>query len=466
MGTTCCREKAEWIGAKPKHPEGQNRVETGLMTHLAHMTAAQLEPLLAELMSQHAALKDRGLSIDISRGKPSKEQLDLSQDMLGLPRHGETLTQDGLDARNYGGDALGLPELRRIFAPLLGVPVDQVAAGGNSSLAMMHDCLVWALLRGVPGGVGAWVKEPRLRFLCPVPGYELHHRMSAAYGIELLPVPVREDGPDMETVSNAVQDPSVKGMWCVPTHANPTGETYSDAVVNHVTTMKTAAADFRLFWDEAYLVHHFRDGEVPASSPLRAAANAGNADRALVFASTSKITFAGSGVGFLASSLANIEWYKTCRLARGPGEDKLNQLRHARFLKNTDNLRELMGLHAQQLIPKFDAVLDAFNRTLADVSSAVWSKPKGGYFINVEAYPGTARRAIELAGLAGIKLTQAGSTWPDGGDPHDSNMRIAPSHAALSDIETAADIIALSILLSEVEARVATNTSPALQEVD
>ncbi|MCJ2876638.1 aminotransferase class I/II-fold pyridoxal phosphate-dependent enzyme [Rhizobium pusense] len=418
------------------------------MPPLDQMDAESLRALRERLTAEHEALKARGLTLNIARGKPSKEQLDLSNAMLSLPEASDTLMQSGEDARNYGGDPQGLPELRAIFAPFLGAPVEQVIAGGNSSLAMMHDVIVWALLKGVPGGNAPWAKSGDIAFLCPAPGYELHHRMCEDFGIRLLPVPVTPEGPDMDVVENLVRDPAVKGMWCVPTYANPTGEVWSDAVVDRLAAMATGAPDFRLFWDDAYVVHHLGDSRKAAKPILAACAAAGHPDRALAFASTSKITFAGAGVGFLAASPANVAWYMDRARRRGPGPDKLNQLRHVHFLRDADGVRQHMDKHRELLAPKFAAILDALESRLAGTGVASWSRPEGGYFISIETVPGAAKRAVALAAEAGVSLTVAGSTWPHGLDPKDSNIRIAPSFASLEEVRDAGRIIALSILLA------------------
>ncbi len=417
-----------------------------------------LQDRYQETATKHAAFCERGLCTDISRGKPSPEQLNLSQELLSLPGDIDTVTANGFDARNYGGDLAGLLELRSIFAPSMGVEVDQLVAGGNSSLSMMHDCLVWAMLRGVPDGLGPWCRQEQISFLCPAPGYELHFQMCKSYGIALRPIPVTADRPDLDLVTEAVKDPAVKGMWCVPTHANPTQEIFSDETVDRLASMHTAASDFRLFWDEAYLLHHFSADQSPAKRILPVAEASGNPNRPLMFSSTSKITHAGSGVGFLAASATNIEWYVRCRSARGPVEDKINQLRHAVLLKSPEHVRNLMERHSALLTPKFKVIDAALQRVLAD-GDAQWSSPKGGYFINVCARPGTAKRAISLAEKAGIKLTAAGSTMPGGHDPDDTYIRIAPSFADVKDIEIAAEIIAVSILLAEIEAKLAQDSS-------
>ena len=425
------------------------------MANLDELSPPALRVLLNELQAEHARLKNRGLRLNIARGLPSKEQLDLANALLSLPGPSAYITANGGDARNYGGDPQGLMELRELISPILGVPPSQIVAGGNSSLAMMYDCLVWAVLKGVPASPAPWSKTESPAFLCPSPGYEKHQVMCTEFDIRLIPVPVTPQGPDMNLVEQLALDRNVKGMWCVPTYANPTGEVYSDETVRRLAAMPTGAPDFRLFWDDAYVVHHLSANRVPVLNILDECALAGHADRPLVFASTSKITFAGGGVGFFASSPANVAWYLERDGKKAAGPDKINQLRHVQFLKDTDGLLRHMEAHRTLLAPKFAAILDAFAKRLAGTGAATWSSPKGGYFISVEATPGTARRAAALAEEAGVKVTVAGSTWPYGEDPRDSNIRIAPSFAPLADVKVAADIIALSVLLASVEKRVA-----------
>ncbi|WP_248313567.1 aminotransferase class I/II-fold pyridoxal phosphate-dependent enzyme [Bosea sp. F3-2] len=423
-----------------------------------------LRSRLDSLRAEHAALKQRGLQLNIARGKPSEEQLALSDAILSLPGPGDWKTEAGEDVRNYGGDPQGVPELRALMSPILDLPASQIVAGGNSSLAMMHDCLVWALLKGVPGSTEPWSRVEKPAFICPAPGYEKHHTMCVEYGIELLPVAVTPTGPDMDAVEALAADPRVKGIWCVPTYANPTGETYSDETARRLAAMKTGAPDFRLFWDDAYLVHHLSGNGVTRTNIVALCAAAGHPDRAFVFASTSKITLASAGVGFFASSPANVAWYLARDGKRGVGPDKLNQLRHVRFLKDADGLRDHMEKQRALLAPKFAAVLDGLSRRLAGTGVASWSNPLGGYFISIEALPGTARRAVELAQEAGVTLTVAGSTWPHGKDPQDSNIRIAPSYAPLADVKAAADIIGLSILLAAAETLLTNNARNKVAE--
>jgi DNA-binding transcriptional MocR family regulator len=422
-----------------------------MRTPIDQMDGAALRDLHQSLLAEYAGIQARGLRLNIARGKPSADQLDLSNALLALPRPDDFTTKSGDDARNYGGDPLGLIELREIFAPILGTTPDRVVAGGNSSLAMMHDIIVWALLKGLPGGTGPWVTQGEVAFLCPTPGYELHQNMCAEYGIQLWPIPVNSDGPDMDVVERLALDPRAKGMWCVPTYANPTGEIWSDAVVDRLATMPTGSSDFRLFWDNAYVVHHLGEERKVAKNILHTAEAAGHADRPLVFASTSKITFSGGGVAFLAASALNIGWYLDRAKRRGPGSDKINQLRHARFLKDAETIAGHMERHRLILAPKFAVLLDTFDRRLSGWGAAEWTRPVGGYFISLETLPGAAAHAVALAEQAGVSLTVAGSTWPYGKDPADSNIRIAPSFATLEDVTIAADVIAVSVLLAAAE---------------
>ena len=422
------------------------------MQRIAELSPAARLRLLDELRQEHAALKARGLKLNIARGLPSKEQLDLSNALLSSPGPEDYITAAGHDARNYGGDRQGLIELREIFSSVFGVPAARIIAGGNSSMAMIHDCIAWAMLKGLPGSPEPWSRAAASpAFLCPAPGYEKHNVMCEEFGIRLLPVPVTPNGPDMDVVEALTADPSVKGMWCVPNYANPTGEVYSDDTVRRLAAMKTGAPDFRLFWDDAYVVHHLSANRAPSMNVFHACETAGNPDRPMAFASTSKITFAAGGVAFMAASPANIAWYLERALARGGGPDKVNQLRHIRLLKDADGLARHMEAHRVLLAPKFTAIIDALSRRMAGTGAATWSQPKGGYFISIEATPGTAKRVVALAEEAGVTLTVAGSTWPYFRDPHDSNIRIAPSFASLADVKVAAEVIALSVLLGAVE---------------
>ena len=389
----------------------------------------------------------RGLKLDMTRGKPAPEQLDLAEAMLALPGNRDHLTESGEDARNYGV-LQGLPEARALFAPLLGAPPSQIVVADNSSLAVMHDCIVWALLKGVPGSAEPWSNPA---FICPVPGYDRHFALCEEYGIRMLPVPMTGHGPDMDAVEALAADPSVKGMWCVPKYSNPSGEVYSPETVRRLAAMRTGAADFRLFWDNAYAVHHLTERRHEIADILDACAKAGNPDRAFIFASTSKITLAGAGLAFFGSSPANVAWYLARLFKRTIGSDKLNQLRHVRFLRDEAGLMRHMDAHRALLAPKFAAVQTALDARLAGTGAATWARPEGGYFISLNATPGTAKQVVALAKDAGLALTAAGSTWPHRNDPHDSNLRLAPTFPSLEDVTIASEGIALCILLAAIE---------------
>ncbi|MFD9891112.1 aminotransferase class I/II-fold pyridoxal phosphate-dependent enzyme [Amycolatopsis sp. NPDC059027] len=398
----------------------------------------------------YAALVERGLRLDITRGKPSPRQLDLSAELLSLPNGAHT-AEDGTDVRNYGG-LKGLAELRRIFAPALGVPVEQLLAAGNSSLELMHDATVHALLSKLPGAERRWADEPRIAFLCPVPGYDRHFNLSARFGIELIQVPMTESGPDMDVVERLVaEDAGIKGIWCVPKYSNPTGITFSDDTVRRLATMTTAAPDFRIFWDNAYAVHHLTDAEPELADILALATEAGNADRVFVFGSTSKITLAGSGVGFFGASQANIDWWTALVGKRTIGPDKVNQLRHAMYLRDADGVRALMRKHAEIIGPKFAAVDRIFTEELGGTGLASWTKPLGGYFVTLTVPEGTAKEVVRLAKEAGIALTPAGATHPHGDDPADATIRIAPTFPELAEVEEALRGVAVCVRLAAAQ---------------
>ncbi|SHH16432.1 DNA-binding transcriptional regulator, MocR family, contains an aminotransferase domain [Massilia sp. CF038] len=401
---------------------------------------------MTQAVAEHyQAFKQRGLKLDMSRGKPAPEQLDLSDALMGpLASYA---ADDGTDCRNYGL-GVGLPEARALFGALLGVPPAQVVVDSSASLSLMHDVIVYALLNGVPGGT-PWVTQQPVSFLCPVPGYDRHFSICEARGIKMISVPLGEDGPDMDLVERLVAaDASIKGMWCVPKYSNPSGAVYADAVIARLAQMPTAAPDFRLMWDDAYRFHHLGDNKTEIADVLAACAAAGNPDRAIVFASTSKVSWAGSGIAALAASPANIAWWTKHAGVRSIGPDKINQLRHVRYLKDPATVAALMEGHRSLLAPKFDAVQQQFAELLGDVPGVSWTRPAGGYFIDLVTPPGAAKRTIALAKEAGITLTPAGAAYPYGVDPEDSHIRIAPSYPSLSEIALAAQGIALSLKLA------------------
>jgi DNA-binding transcriptional MocR family regulator len=418
------------------------------LTTLSH---EELAALRDEQRKAYDKLVARGLTLDLTRGKPGPDQLDLSVELLRLPGVENYRASGGTDCRNYGG-LQGLTELREIFSSLLAVPVPQLIAGGNSSLTMMHDSLVFALLHGTVDSEQPWTQQPGVKFLCPVPGYDRHFAVCEQFGIEMVPVPLREDGPDMTVVTQLVaSDPLIKGMWVVPTYANPTGAVYSEEIVAQLAAMPTAAADFRLYWDNAYAVHHLTDDEVPAVDVLGLCEAAGNPNRPLVFASTSKITFPGAGVGFLGSSSANIGWYLAHLGKQSIGPDKLNQLRHAMFLRDADGVHALMARHRQILAPKFALVAQILDDRLGARKAASWTDPKGGYFVSLDVLDGTASKVIGLAKEAGIAMTPAGAAFPYGKDPHDRNIRIAPTFPGEDELAQAIEGLSTCVLLAASE---------------
>jgi DNA-binding transcriptional MocR family regulator len=420
-----------------------------MTNQIANLSDSELQNLRRQIRAEYEVFRARDLKLDMTRGKPAPEQLDLAEAMLALPANRDHLTEAGEDARNYGL-LQGLPEARTLFAPLLGAPPSQIVVANNSSLAVMHDCIVWALLKGVPGSAEPWSKPA---FICPVPGYDRHFALCEEYGIRMLPVPLTGHGPDMDAVEALAADPSVKGMWCVPKYSNPSGEVYSPETVRRLAAMRTGAPDFRLFWDNAYAVHHLTERRHEIAGILDACAKAGNPDRAFIFASTSKITLAGAGLAFFGSSPANMAWYLARLFKRTIGSDKLNQLRHVRFLRDEAGLMRHMDEHRALLAPKFAAVQTALDARLAGTGAATWARPEGGYFISLNATPGTAKQVVALAKDAGLALTAAGSTWPHGKDPHDSNLRLAPTFPSLQDVTIASEGIALCILLAAIENR-------------
>ncbi|MCP2264661.1 aminotransferase class I/II-fold pyridoxal phosphate-dependent enzyme [Promicromonospora thailandica] len=423
------------------------------MTTTTSSPATATLPPLAELQQAYAELQARGLKLDLTRGKPSAQQLDLAEPMLDLPGAGTHTDDAGTDTRNYGGLDGGLA-IRRIFAELLDVPVEQLLAGGNASLTLMHDVVAYAELFGFPESPKPWAREETVRWICPVPGYDRHFTICEALGIEMIPVPMTVDGPDAEAVAALVaDDPTVKGMWVVPTYSNPDGAVITEDVARALVSMPAAAPDFRILWDNAYAVHHLTDDEVTSPNALALAAQAGNPDRVVMFASTSKITFAGAGVSFLAGSPATIAWYKKHLSAASIGPDKINHLRHAMFFGSADGVREHMRKHREILAPKFEAVVQILAERLGAYGIASWTEPKGGYFVSLDVAPGTASRVVELAKDAGIALTPAGATHPYGKDPENMNVRLAPSMPPLDEVRTAMDGVATCVLLAAAESR-------------
>lgn len=410
----------------------------------------QIQTLFDEQTTAYRELQNAGLKLDLTRGKPSPEQLNLSNELLTLPGDGEFKDAAGVDTRNYGGLS-GILEIREIFAEIMQVPVDQVIAGENASLALMHDTLVHALLQGTPDSPRPWSKEETVKFICPVPGYDRHFALCEQFGIEMIPVALNDDGPDMDAVRELVADPQVKGIWLVPTYANPSGSVVSEAIAAELAAMETAAPDFRIMWDNAYAVHHLTEEQTKTADILGLAAASGHPNRPLIFASTSKVTFAGAGVCFLGGSTENIEWYVKHLAKRTIGPDKVNQLRHARYLKDVGGVHALMAKHREILAPKFSTVTSILQERLGGYDVATWTDPKGGYFVSLDVADGTAARVVELAREAGIAMTPAGASFPHGDDPRDRNIRIAPSFPSPEELSVAIDGLATCVLLAAAE---------------
>jgi DNA-binding transcriptional MocR family regulator len=413
--------------------------------------AAQAAPTKEQVQKSYDAFRAKGVKLNLTRGKPASDQLDLSTGLLALPGTSNFMAEGATDCRNYGG-LQGLAEVRRLFSGMMGAPADQIIATNNSSLALMHDTIAYSLLKGNCDSPAPWSKQEGIAFLCPVPGYDRHFKICEDYGIRMLTVPMNDDGPDMKEVERLVaNDVSIKGMWCVPKYSNPTGAVYSDSVIERLAAMKTAAPDFRLFWDNAYAVHHLTSERVQIANILELCAKHGNPNRAFVFASTSKITLAGAGLALFASSKPNVKWLLDRMTPRTIGPDKLNQLRHVQFLKDEAGIQALMDRHRALIAPKFQKVLGIFDEKLSGIPDVSWTRPKGGYFISLEVPKGCARRVIALAKEAGVELTPAGSTHPYGKDPDDRTIRIAPTFPDLPEVALAAEGVALCVQLAVAE---------------
>lgn len=410
----------------------------------------QLLNLKEQVNKEFEDLKAQGLKLDLTRGKPSAEQLDFSTDLLSLPG-GNFTTADGVDARNYGG-LIGITDIRQIWAEVLGLPVDNVIAGDSSSLNIAFDLISWSYTFGNNDSAKPWSQEEKVKWICPVPGYDRHHSITERFGFEMITVPMTSEGPDMDAVRELVKDPAVKGMWTVPMFSNPTGAVYSEETCRALAEMETAAPDFRIVWDNAYAVHTLTEDFPPVVNVLQLAEEAGNPNRFWFMSSTSKITLAGAGVAFFASSKANLDWYKSIANIRGIGPNKINQLAHAQFFGSAEGVRATMRKHAGSLAPKFQRVLEILQQRLGELNVAQWTKPEGGYFVSVDLVDGTASRTVELAKEAGVVLTPAGSTFPLKKDPNDRNLRIAPSMPPLEQLDTAMNVFAICVLKATIEA--------------
>lgn len=417
-------------------------------------TQMNKEQLIAEkeaLLKQYEEFKAKGLKLDMSRGKPAPEQLDLSIDMLLHCLDGDYKSSNGIDCRNYG-ILDGIPEAKKLFQEMLSISEDEIIVGGNSSLQLMYDTIIRALHFGVYGGDKPWGKCDKVKFLCPVPGYDRHFAICESLGIEMIPVEYKTDGPDMDVVEKLVsEDEEIKGIWCVPMYSNPTGITYSDEVVRRFANLKPAAKDFRIFWDNAYCVHHLSDDHDTLLNIIEECKKAGNPDMVFQFTSTSKISFPGGGLAVITASKNNIDYIKNQMTVQTIGFDKLNQLRHCKYFKNFNGIKEHMKKHAAIIQPKFSVVLYMLNKEISPLGIGSWVSPKGGYFISFNAMEGCAKRIVALAKEAGVIMTGAGATYPYGKDPKDSNIRIAPTFPSVHELRQAMEIFCVCVKLASVE---------------
>ena len=422
------------------------------MTAYKLMSKEQLEAERAKLLGEYEGYKALGLKLDMSRGKPGSEQLDLTMPMLDVLTSQDVIENEaGLDCRNYGV-LDGIPEFKEFIASILSCKAENVIVYGNSSLNIMYDTVSRAVTHGIAGNT-PWGKLDKVKFLCPVPGYDRHFSITEHFGIEMIEIPMLPTGPDMDMVESLVSsDDSIKGIWCVPKYSNPQGVSYSDETVKRFAALKPAAADFRIFWDNAYVIHHlFNGNDDEVLNILDECEKAGNPDLAYVFCSTSKITFPGSGVAAMASSVNNVNEIRKQMGIQTIGHDKINQLRHIKFFKNLDGLMEHMKKHAAVIKPKFDVVLETLEKELSELEIAQWTKPNGGYFIALDTMEGCAKKVVSMCKDAGVVMTGAGATYPYGNDKKDTNIRIAPTYPSVDELKKACDVFVLCVKLASVE---------------
>ena len=420
------------------------------MTAYSKMTAEERKAEYAKVSREYEDLKARGLKLNMARGKPGKAQLDLVSDIFSLMLKPEDYVSDGIDVRNYG-ELSGLPAAKRLFAEILGCKPEQVFVGGNASLQLMYDTISKAYTHGLLRSERPWCKEPVVKFLCPSPGYDRHFKVTESFGFELITIPMTDEGPDMDAVEKAIQDPAVKGMWNVPKYSNPDGIIYSAETIRRIASMKPAAPDFLLMWDNAYCIHEFEGDYVEFPDILAECAKYGNADMVFEFASTSKVTLPGAGISCFACSEANMAYMEKLLTVQVISFDKVNQQRHVLYLKDKAHTLELMKKHAAIMGPKFRCVVDALDREIAPLEIASWRRPKGGYFVSLNAMPGTAKRTLALCKEAGVTMTGAGATYPYGKDPQDSNIRIAPSLPPVEELEQAIAVLCVCLKMAALE---------------
>ena len=416
----------------------------------AEMTAAERQAEYAAVQKEYEDAKALHLALNMARGKPGREQLELVMPLLGVLTRSEQFLSDGVETRNYG-EVAGIPAARRLFADILGCKPEQVFVGGNASLQLMYDAVSKAFTHGMRRSEKPWSKLDKVKWLCPIPGYDRHFKVTESFGVEMINIPMTADGPDMDMVEELIRDPAVKGMWNVPKYANPEGVVYSEDTIRRLAAMKPAAPDFMLMWDNAYCIHEFDGDFVPFPDIISLCAQYGNADMVYEFASTSKVTFPGAGVAVMAASEANIAYLTKLINVQTIGFDKINQLRHVLFLQDKAHTLALMRQHAAVLAPKFHAVLDALDREIAPLGIADYKRPVGGYFVSLDAMPGCAKRTLALCKEAGVTMTGAGATFPYGVDPNDSNIRIAPSFPPVAELEQAIAVFCTCLKLAALE---------------
>ncbi len=417
-----------------------------------NMSEEELNALKAELTKQYEDVKGKGLKLNMARGLPSAEQLDMEADFFDtLHPESDFYSEAGIDCRNYG-ELTGITEARKLMADMMEVSPDEVIVFGNSSLNIMYDTVCRSVVLGVCGST-PWCKLDKVKFLCPVPGYDRHFAITEQFGIEMVNIPLHNDGPDMDMVEEYVNnDPAVKGIWCVPKYSNPSGITYSDEVVRRFANLKPAAEDFRIYWDNAYTIHHLYNGkEAELLEILEECKKAGNPDMVFKFCSTSKVTFPGSGIAALAASENNLAFVKKIISIQTIGHDKLNQLRHVRYFKNIDGMKAHMKKHAAIVRPKFELVVDVLKKELESLEIGTWTNPNGGYFISFNSLPGCAKRIIAMCKDAGVTLTGAGAAYPYKKDPEDSNIRIAPTYPSMEELAKALEVFVICVKLASVE---------------
>lgn len=419
---------------------------------LKEMTKSQLEKLQEELMTQYEFYKAKDLKLDMSRGKPGADQLDLSMGILDVISSKDMVkTQSGVDCRNYGV-LDGIDEAKALFSKMIGVAEDEILVGGNSSLNIMYDTIAKAMIFGLPESEKSWSKYEKIKFLCPVPGYDRHFAICESMGIEMINIPMTETGPDMDMVEKLVsEDDTIKGIWCVPMYSNPEGITYSDETVKRFASMKTKAKDFRIFWDNAYCVHHISDTPDKLLNIMDECKKCNTQNRVFIFGSTSKVSFPGAGVAMMGASKENLAYLKKLITIQTIGSDKINQLRHVKFFKDIDGINAHMKKHKAILQPKFKAVLDTLEREIEPLGIASWHKPNGGYFISFNTMEGCAKRVGELCAQAGVKLTPVGATFPYRKDPNDRNIRIAPTFPPVEELQTAINLFCICVKIASIE---------------